>query len=345
MSLLEDYSNFFFSNQNENQTTAKNGNSLFEVMNPRRTTKKLIQVKIIPKETKALREMLKSMVILRKLKSHDNILGFDKGLMRRGRMFLEFEFVDFDLAQVLKSSKFTLSGKQKKYIFYQIVLSVAFLHANKVSHGNLCPNNVLVDKDCHVKLGGLTEAHPSFLARSERLKNVFQNYYKAPETILNNESTLDVFAKPDIWSLGCLFFELMEDKQVFHYKRQYLDLLRWVFKLLGKPKPEEVKFIKNNAAREWVLRSAEHKQKNPSSYLGGDSVSSSAKNLLDGILKINPYERPSAVEILRHPYFSEIFDESDLNFQKIVWRKKDFLGFFKRGSSTKDLKTRISQIL
>lgn len=345
MSLIEQYCNFYFSNQNQNKDPSGKGSSLFEVMNPRKTTKKLIQVKKLPRATKDLQELLKSGVILKKLKSHENILKFERGLVRRNRVFLEFEFVDFDLSQVLRSQTFTLTAQQKKFIFYQIVLGVAFLHENQVMHGNLCPNNILVDKDCKVKIGGLAEAHPKFLSKPEKLKNVFQNYYKAPETILNNESTQEFFNKPDIWALGCLFFELMEDKQVFHFKRQYLDLLKWVFKLLGKPSDQQVGFIKNNAARKWVMGSPKYQKKKPSSYLGQKNSCLRAKNLLDHMLRINPLERPSAKQILKHPYFKEIYDESDLEFGKVSWRSEDFRVNLHKQSCGKDLIAQISQIL
>jgi len=235
------------------------------------------------------------------------------------------DFYDYNLKQVLREKNKGLTDDHVKYIFYQILLSIAYLHSQEIEHLNLNPNIILLTNECDVKLSGFSKANPSYLPKATELKSIYQDYYVAPEIILNNGNNSHCPYKADIWALGCIFFELLERKHVLGYKRQYLDQLMWMFKLLGSPNRKKLKWVKNFEAKKWVSRLRAQAKREPSSYLGVGHADNDAKDLLNKMLKINPYERSTALNLLKHPYFAEIFHENDVKFFKTKTSSLDYM--------------------
>lgn len=254
------------------------------------------------------------MIKIQKHLNHSNVLKIKDLLATPNYILVETEQMDYSLVNVLKSKSSVLTEHHVKLIFYQMMLSVAYLHSQSIEHLNLHPGSFLVTKDCDVKLTNFLSSHPVFIPKTDDFKSTHQNYYTAPEIILNNNDNSHCLFKSDIWSLGCIFFEMIQEKSHFYHSRYYLDQLKWIFRLLGSPAQDRLDWIKNQSAKKWVSRLKPQKRRSPSSYLKLGKASEKAMDLLDRMLRVNPHERLSVEEVLRHPYFSEIFEESDLIF-------------------------------
>jgi len=63
-------------------------------------------------------------------------------------------------------------------------------------------------------------------------------WYRAPEIILGSE---DYLLGVDMWSLGCLFGELMQTKPVFYCKSD-AEVLDKAFRILGTPSEDHCPF-------------------------------------------------------------------------------------------------------
>ena len=321
-SSLQKYSQEFFARKSDDKNLLSLGN-VFEIIDEKDKQKKIIQIFRMTEDIEESKNFLQTVSIL-KLMNHDNIINIKQNLVTQKHVFLEFDFVEFDLQTILQKKSTLMSSIHIKYIFYQIVLGVSYLHGHNIEHLNLSQRNILLNSQCDVKIGGFDKAKPTFLRKKDSMKSIYQHYYTAPETILNNGDNHQTVFKADIWALGCIFFELLEKKSVFDVQRQYLNLIKWMCKLLGKPTAKESDFIKNDAAHNWINKFPSYPKRTPSSYLNKNNDDSDAKDLLDMIFKFDPRERPLTEEILQHKYFEEIFYAKDLKYAKSCVPAKAF---------------------
>lgn len=83
-------------------------------------------------------------------------------------------------------------------------------------HRDLKPSNLLLSTDCDLKICdfGLARATPENHLMTEY---VVTRWYRAPELLLG---TSDYTAAIDIWSVGCIFMEMMNRKTLFPGKDQ-----------------------------------------------------------------------------------------------------------------------------
>ena len=102
-----------------------------------------------------LRRTLRELLIMRAL-DHENIVGF-KSVYLPGRrnsfsdLYIIAELLDTDLGSVLRSGQL-LSSEQQKFVIYQIVRGVKYMHSAGVIHRDLKPRNILVSERCDVKI-------------------------------------------------------------------------------------------------------------------------------------------------------------------------------------------------
>ena len=89
--------------------------------------------------------------------------------------------------------------------FIQIILGLKSLHLNNINLKNLTPKNIFIDKEKNIKIGGFD----NFLDFNN--EDLLLKSYLSPE-ILKNEQYNN---KSNIWSLGCILYELVLKKKPF----------------------------------------------------------------------------------------------------------------------------------
>jgi mitogen-activated protein kinase 1/3 len=126
---------------------------------------------------------------------------------------------------------------------------------------------------------------------------VVTRWYRAPEIILNaSEYTKAI----DIWSIGCIFAELLGRTAIFPGEN-YLDQIQRVISVLGTQSYEDICFITNQQALDYLKSLPKRSKQNLQMLF--PQANPMALDILGKMLAFNPNKRYSAEECLNHPYF------------------------------------------
>lgn len=215
-------------------------------------------------------------------------------------IYVVFELMESDLHQVIKAND-DLTPEHHQFFLYQLLRGLKYIHSANVFHRDLKPKNILANADCKLKICDFGLARVSF---NDAPSAIFWTDYVATRWYRAPELCGSFFSKYtpgiDIWSIGCIFAEMLSGKPLFPGKNvvHQLDLMT---DLLGTPPAETISRIRNEKARRY-LSNMRKKQSVPLSqkFPYADPL---ALRLLERLLAFDPKDRPSAEEALSDPYF------------------------------------------
>ncbi|ONI31701.1 hypothetical protein PRUPE_1G325700 [Prunus persica] len=215
-------------------------------------------------------------------------------------IYVVFELMESDLHQVIKAND-DLSPEHYQFFLYQLLRALKYIHTANVFHRDLKPKNILANSDCKLKICDFGLARAAF---SDAPSTIFWTDYVATRWYRAPELCGSFFSKYtpaiDIWSIGCIFAEMLTGKPLFPGKNvvHQLDLIT---DLLGTPTAESISRIRNEKARRY-LSSMKKKKSVPLSQKipNADPL---ALRLLERLLAFDPRDRLSAEEALADPYF------------------------------------------
>jgi serine/threonine protein kinase len=225
------------------------------------------------------------------------------------------ELMDSDLARIISSNQ-TLTEQHFQCFMKQILEGVRAMHQLGIFHRDLKPGNILLTKDCHVRIADLGLArfmHPSTLQGENVDKpmthTVVTTWYRCLELLLAPVNT-PYSTAVDMWSIGCIFAELMMRKAIFPGKNCLLQI-QSIFQIVGYIPPEELGFPLTHEAVRYLDTKVYYEHKEWTSLIPEEFASKSALTLLAGLLTVNPSERITAESALQLQYFNNTLSYYD----------------------------------
>lgn len=175
-----------------------------------------VAIKQIPLTKKGLSGLLE-ISILNTL-NHENIIKLHNTNVQENYINMYFDYCEYNLKTYINNF-YPLDNTI--FLFKQICNGVHYLHHNHIIHRDLKPANILI-KDNVIKISdfGLSKVYH---ANQTMSFNVASLWYRAPEIFLREKYDY----KMDIWSLGCILYEMINEEAPFKGdKKTQLHLIR-----------------------------------------------------------------------------------------------------------------------
>uniref|UniRef100_A0A914YYH1 non-specific serine/threonine protein kinase n=1 Tax=Panagrolaimus superbus TaxID=310955 RepID=A0A914YYH1_9BILA len=172
-------------------------------------------VKLEDLEDKYITLSLNEVQLLRRIHS-PNVIKLYDAFVHQKTLHVALELIDgVDLAvriQVMRDRGSVFSERSIWYKFHQICCGLKDLHDKRILHRDLKPANIFITSKYQVKIGDLGLSRQCSPATNNLKTHVGTEYYMAPERNIGE----GYHFQSDIWSLGCLLYELCTFRSPFN---------------------------------------------------------------------------------------------------------------------------------
>jgi cell division cycle 2-like len=219
-------------------------------------------------------------------------------------VFLVMEFLEHDLKTLQDDMAEPFLPSEVKTLLLQLASAVEFLHDNWILHRDLKTSNILMNNRGEIKIADFGMArYFSDPPPPDMTQLVVTLWYRAPELLLGTDKYDTAI---DMWSVGCIFGELLTKNPLVQGKNE-VDQLSKIFSLCGIPTedtwPQWRRLPNAKSLRLPLL----HNPPNPFVLIRSKfpTLTHAGSSLLASLLSLDPAKRPTATETLAHPYFKE----------------------------------------
>jgi serine/threonine protein kinase len=210
---------------------------------------------------------------------HPNIVELLEAYYHDSKLWMLIEFCEGGAVDnIMNELEKPLTEPQIRYICHEMCKGLEFLHKNRVIHRDLKAGNVLLTLGGEVKIADFGVSAKNKHTLQKRDSFIGTPYWMAPETI-QCETVRDnpYDYKADIWSLGITLIEFAQRDPPHHD----MSHVRVLFKI-QKGEPPKLDF--------------------PSRW------SKQFSDFLSLCLQKDPTKRPTAAELLEHPFINQATD-------------------------------------
>ncbi|XP_030641178.1 MAPK/MAK/MRK overlapping kinase [Chanos chanos] len=241
---------------------------------------------------------LREVQAMKRLSPHTNILQLHELIYDQdtGILYLICELMEMNIYELIRGRQCPLpEGKVKQYM-YQLCKSLDHMHSNGIFHRDVKPENILIKHDV-LKLADFGSCR-SVYSKPPHTEYISTRWYRAPECLLTDGY---YSLKMDMWSAGCVFFEIMSLTPLFPGSNE-LDQVTKIHDVLGTPDRSVLQRFKPSR----VMRFDFPPRKGCGISQLIPHCSAPNLSLMYQMLKYDPEERISARAALQHSCFREI---------------------------------------
>ncbi|KAM9752352.1 cyclin-dependent kinase 11B isoform 2-T3 [Menidia menidia] len=215
------------------------------------------------------------------------------------KIYIVMNYVEHDLKSLMETMKQPFLPGEVKTLMIQLLRGVRHLHDNWILHRDLKTSNLLLSHKGILKIGdfGLAREYGSPLKPYTPV--VVTLWYRSPELLLGAK---EYSTAVDLWSVGCIFGELLTQKPLFPGKSE-IDQINKIFKDLGSPSEKiwpgynELPAVKKMTFTEYPYNNLRKRF--------GALLSDQGFDLMNKFLTYCPSKRIISDEALKHVYFGE----------------------------------------
>lgn len=247
-------------------------------------TNKIYAMKIISKQLlmntkgKSSLEKLKNEIQIQKSLIHSNIVQSKISFSDEFNYYIALEYCPGKtISEYLRSTgQGRLSEAETRKVLRDVINGLIYIHNRKIIHYDLKLENFIIGSDGNVKIAdfGLS----TFLKDDDEKKNSSicgTPNYMSPEIVMKKDNG-NSFAS-DIWAIGVATYIMLTGKAPF----------------AGNFKDTVYNNIKNCQY----------------SFPSNIPLSSEARDFIKSILKLDPSKRPSAFDLIKHPFMTKVDTE------------------------------------
>ncbi|KAM4676123.1 LOW QUALITY PROTEIN: serine/threonine-protein kinase 10 [Discoglossus pictus] len=209
--------------------------------------------------------------------NHPNIVKLLGAFYFENKLWIMIEFCQGGAVDaVMLELERGLTEPQIQAICKQMLEAMKYLHSIKIIHRDLKAGNVLLTQDGDIKLADFGVSAKNVKTLQRRDSFIGTPYWMAPEVVMcetMKDAPYDY--KADIWSLGITLIEMAQIEPPHHELNPMRVLLK-----IAKSEPPTLAF-----PSKWSLE---------------------FRDFLKKALDKNPETRPSAVQLLEHPFVSKV---------------------------------------
>lgn len=154
----------------------------------------------------------------------------------------------------------------------------------------------MIDTELNAKLADFGLARLISIPLKQFTEHVVTLWYRSPELLLE----LGMYSTPvDIWSIGCIFYELVMKKELFAGNNE-LDQVDKIFSIMGTPQESDLPGMSNIKI---IKKLQFYNKKKLRDLIPRDTLSDAGVDLMEKCLLYNPHKRITTHQAISHPFF------------------------------------------
>jgi len=251
---------------------------------------------------------LREIMILKKL-NHKNIIPLKEIVTskpkeknkNRGNVYLVFEYMEHDISG-LTNKKINYSIQSIKCIMYQILEGLQYLHSNNIIHRDIKTANILLNNKGEIKIGDFGLARIISPSLKKKITNrVVTLWYRAPELLFGEDHYGPAI---DMWSIGCVFSELLTGTPLFKGKKE-MDQVDKIVEKCGTPNEENWPGVTKLPLYNMLCPKKDYPNVLRSIYSDNNKVDDCCFDLLSKMLILCPKKRINVKDAMEHEFFTK----------------------------------------